>query len=184
MAGAEQRLARAAFELYLERGFDQVTVAEIAARAGLTKRTFFRYFADKREVLFAGSAAFQDAVVSAVIGAPDSVAPIDAVASALVAVGTELIELGEPVRRRQHLIASSPDLQEREAIKLASLTAAIADGLRDRGLQDPAASLSAQAGVAVFRTAFERWADGDGPVDFPSLLRETLNDLRTVVGRP
>jgi len=93
-AGADGRLAQAALELYLERGFEQVTVAEIAARAGLTKRTFFRYFSDKREVLFAGSAIFQDAVVSAVIAAPDGVAPIDAVAAALAAVGGELTQLG------------------------------------------------------------------------------------------
>jgi len=99
-AGADARLAKAAIELYLERGFEQVTVAEIAGRAGLTKRTFFRYFSDKREVLFAGSAAFQDAVVSAVIDAPDDVTPIDAVAAALAAGGAELTQLGEPARAR------------------------------------------------------------------------------------
>jgi AcrR family transcriptional regulator len=182
-AGAEGRLAQAAFELYLERGFDQVTVAEIAARAGLTKRTFFRYFADKREVLFARWAALQDAVVSTVADAPDNVAPMDTVAAALSAVGTELTQLGEPIRRRQQLIAASPDLQEREMIKLASLTTAIAAALRKRGLEDAAASLTAQAGVAIFTTAFGRWANRDGPADFALLQQQALNDLRTVVGR-
>jgi AcrR family transcriptional regulator len=180
-AGADGRLAQAALELYLERGFEQVTVAEIAARAGLTKRTFFRHFSDKREVLFAGSAIFQDAVVSAVIAAPDGVAPIDAVAAALAAVGGELTQLGEPVRRRQHVIAASTDLQEREMIKLASLTAAVADALQQRGLQHAAATLTAQAGIAVFKTAFERWASEDGSVGFPALLHESLNDLRTAI---
>jgi AcrR family transcriptional regulator len=181
-AGADARLARAAIELYLERGFEQVTVAEIAARAGLTKRTFFRYFPDKREVLFAGSAAFQDAVVSAVTGAPDGVAPIDAVAAALAAAGAGLTQLGEPVRRRQNLIAASADLQEREMIKLAALTAAIAAALRQRGLTSAAATLTAQAGIAVFTTAFERWASENGPVDFPPLVHEALSDLRTAIG--
>jgi AcrR family transcriptional regulator len=180
-AGADARLAKAAIELYLERGFEQVTVAEIAGRAGLTKRTFFRYFSDKREVLFAGSAAFQDAVVSAVIDAPDDVTPIDAVAAALAAGGAELTQLGEPVRRRQHLIAASTDLQEREMIKLAALTAAVADALRQRGLPDTAATLTAQAGIAVFTTAFERWSNQDEPADFPALLRGALSDLRTAI---
>jgi AcrR family transcriptional regulator len=82
---ARGRLGQAAFELFTERGFEQVTVAEIAERAGLTERTFFRYFADKREVLFAGADGFQELFVSGVAGAPDSAAPIDAVAGALYA---------------------------------------------------------------------------------------------------
>ena len=67
---AAGRLAEAAFALYSERGFDETTVAEIAERAGLTERTFFRHFADKREVLFAGSSALQDAMAAAVVDAP------------------------------------------------------------------------------------------------------------------
>ena len=74
-AGTQARLTRAAYELYIERGFEHVTVAEIAQRAGLTKRTFFRYFDDKREVLFSGAAAMQDAVVEAVANAAANVAP-------------------------------------------------------------------------------------------------------------
>ena len=61
---ARGRLEQAAFELFTERGFEQTTVAEIAERAGLTERTFFRYFADKREVLFAGADALQELFVS------------------------------------------------------------------------------------------------------------------------
>ncbi len=67
---ARGRLEQAALELYCERGFEQTTVAEIAERAGLTERTFFRYFADKREVLFAGGVTLQELLVSAVAGAP------------------------------------------------------------------------------------------------------------------
>src|SRR5579864_3878106 len=84
---APGRLAEAALELYHERGFEQTTVAEIAERAGLTERTFFRYFADKREVLFGGSATLQELLVNAVLSAPDSDPPIDAVAAALDAAG-------------------------------------------------------------------------------------------------
>ena len=112
-AGAQTRLTRAAYELYIERGFEHVTVAEIAERAGLTKRTFFRYFDDKREVLFSGAPALQDAVVAAVADAPEDVAPIDAVVAALAAAGGGITEIGEGARARQRLIESSSDLQER-----------------------------------------------------------------------
>src|ERR1700677_2672662 len=155
--GARGRLGQAAFELFTERGFEQVTVAEIAERAGLTERTFFRYFADKREVLFAGSAAFQALFVSSVESAPESAAPIDAVAAALYAQAGQFMEHPAAVRRRQAIIAAHPELRERELIKLAVVAAAVADALRHRGVGEPTASLTAEAGIAVFKIAFERW---------------------------
>jgi len=179
--GTEGRLARAAYELYLERGFDDVTIAEIAERAGLTKRTFFRYFADKREVLFSGAAAFQESVVRAVTDAPEEVTPVDAVIAALSAGGSGITEIGEPARQRQRLIDTSTDLQEREMIKMAALTAAISDALQQRDVSPLAARLTAQAGVAVFTTAFERWADDEGPVAFAPLIHEALAELRAAV---
>ena len=127
---ARGRLEQAALELYGERGFEQTTVAEIAARAGLTERTFFRHFADKREVLFGGAGALQELLVSTVASAPDSAAPIDAVAAALEAAGAVLQERRDYARQRQAIIAANAELQERELIKLASLAAAIADALR------------------------------------------------------
>src|SRR6266576_2542870 len=114
--GSRGRLAQAAMELYGERGFDQTTVAEIARRAGLTERTFFRHFADKREVLFAGAGTLQEFLVSAVADAPDSVAPIDAVAAALGAAGALLQERREYARQRQAVIAANAELRERELI--------------------------------------------------------------------
>src|SRR5580692_8940060 len=122
--GARGRLGQAAFELFTERGFEQVTVAEIAERAGLTERTFFRYFADKREVLFAGSEAFQTLFVSSVENAADSAAPIAAVAAALYAQASQFMEHAPAVRRRQAIIAAHPELRERELIKLATVAEA------------------------------------------------------------
>jgi AcrR family transcriptional regulator len=177
---ARGRLGKAAFELFLERGFEQVTVAEIAERAGLTERTFFRYFADKREVLFAGSQAFQALFVSCVQDAPGSASPIDAVAAALYAQAAQFMEHAAGVRRRQAIIAAHPELRERELIKLATVAAAVAETLRGRGVGEPAASLTAEAGMAVFRIAFERWiADPDGP-GLDQLIRESLDELKTV----
>src|SRR5579859_8016110 len=116
---AAGRLAQAALELYSERGFEQTTVAEIAARAGLTERTFFRHYADKREVLFSGSAMLQDLLVKAVADAPGSAAPMDAVAAAIEAAGDLLQERRDFARHRQAIIAANPELKERELIKLA-----------------------------------------------------------------
>src|SRR6266699_81044 len=122
---ARGRLEQAAMELFIERGFEQTTVAEIAKRAGLTERTFFRYFADKREVLFSGAAALQKLLVEGVAGAPRSAAPMNAVAAALEAASASFERRRAFARQRQALIISHPQLQERELIKLSSLSAAI-----------------------------------------------------------
>src|SRR5271154_5705730 len=111
---ARGRLERAAMELYGERGFEQTTVAEIAARAGLTERTFFRHFADKREVLFWGAGALQEMFVSAVAGAPESATPLEAVGGALAAAGALLQQRGDYARQRQGIISACSELQERE----------------------------------------------------------------------
>src|SRR5258708_6406286 len=148
---ARGRLEQAAMELYIERGFEPTTVAEIAKRAGLTERTFFRYFADKREVLFSGSARLEELFVSAVLKAPEGVAPLDAAAAGLEAAGAALQEGGEPAQRRQAILAATAALRERELIKLASLSAAVAGALRQRGVADPAAGLTAEITIAVFK---------------------------------
>ena len=167
-------------ELYVERGFEQTTVAEIAKRAGLTERTFFRHFADKREVLFWGAATLQERLVSAVASAPDSAAPIDAIAGAIEVAGVLLQERREPARQRQTIIAANTELQERELIKLASLASALAGALRRRGVSEPAASLTAEAGIAVFKIAFGLWVDGDSGPDLPRLIQESLDELKAV----
>ena len=177
---SRSRLEQAALALYGERGFENTTVAEIAARAGLTERTFFRYFADKREVLFWGAGALQELLVSAVASAPDSASPIDAVAAALEAAGTLLQERREFARQRQSVIAANTELQERELIKLASLSAALAGTLRQRGVSDTAASLTAEAGIAVFKIAFERWVDDSNQRDLPQVIRESFDELKAV----
>jgi AcrR family transcriptional regulator len=177
---ARGRLEQAALDLYVERGFEQTTVAEIAERAGLTERTFFRHFADKREVLFAGAGTLQEFLVSAVADAPESAAPIEAVAAGLEAAGALLQERREYSRQRQAVITANTGLQERELIKLASLATALAVALRKRGVTDPAASLTAEAGIAVFKIAFERWVNATGRPDLPQLIRESLDDLRAV----
>ena len=179
-ADGRGRLERSALALYGERGFDHTTVAEIAKRAGVTERTFFRHFADKREVLFPpeGALYLQELLVGAVAHAPVSVAPLDAVAAGLEAVGAPLQERRALARQRAAIIAATPELRERELIKLTAWSAALADTLRQRGLTDAAARLTAEVAIAVFRSAFDRWIEDTNDRDFPRLVRESLDELK------
>ena len=167
-------------ELYQERGFEQTTVAEIASRAGLTERTFYRHFADKREVLFSGAAALQQLLVDTLSATPESTAPMDAIATALAAVAPLLQARGDFGRVRQQIIADNADLRERELIKFATLASAMAAALRDRGVAEPAASLAGETGVAVFKIAFERWQAAPAATDFAQVIQACLMELRVV----
>jgi AcrR family transcriptional regulator len=179
--GAQGRLEQAAFELYADRGFENTTVSDIAERAGLTERTFFRYFADKREVLFSGADALRDAMVSAVEDAPAFVAPIDAAAEGLDAVAA-LLPDPEIARKRQAIIAANSELQERELIKLASLADALAVALAGRGVNDASARLTAEIGIGVFRAAFQRWVGEPNRRGLAELIQESLDEARALVG--
>lgn len=175
---ARGRLMQAALELYGQRGFDQTTVAEIAERAGLTERTFFRHFADKREVLFSGEV--DDLVLKGLAEAPRSATPMDAVAAAVEAAGAPIERRRDLVRQRQAVIAANPALRERESIKFATLASAMTDVLRRRGVDERAAGLTAEAGVAVLKSAFERWIGDDNRRGFGELVRESVDDLKAV----
>ncbi|MDQ0779527.1 AcrR family transcriptional regulator [Streptomyces aurantiacus] len=177
---ARGRLEQAALELYRERGFEQTTAAQIAQRAGLTERTFFRHYADKREVLFAGAHLLEEAFVDALSNTPETAAPIDAMASALETISAVFLERHEFSRQRQAVIVANAELRERELIKLASLSKALAATFRSRGVSDPAASLTAEAGIAVFKIGFERWVDEDGDRQLADFLRESLAELKVV----
>jgi AcrR family transcriptional regulator len=175
---ARGRLEQAAMQLYRDRGFEQTTVAEIAECAGLTERTFFRYFADKPEVLFSGAAALQELMTSAAAAAPDSAGPLEAAAAALDAAARLLQERREFARHRQAVIAANPELQERELKKMASLATALADALRQRGVGEPAAGLAAEMAIAVFRLSFDRWLDQDNRRSLLRLVHDYLRELK------
>lgn len=176
---ARGRLERAALALYLERGFDQTTVADIADRAGLTERTFFRHFGDKREVLFRGDELART-MATALDAVPRSVPALDAAAAALASTSDFFDGRRPYARQRQAVIAANSALQERELIKLASMATTIGDALQRRGVAEPAASLTAQAGVAIFRVAFERWLDDPAERGLDTHIRDALALLRSV----
>jgi AcrR family transcriptional regulator len=174
---ARGRLAKAAMELYAEQGFEQTTVAEIAARAGLTERTFFRHYADKREVLFSGMESMRDLLVKTVADAPASATAMDAVSATFQAVCAVFEENPERVRLRNSIVSANAELRERELIKLAVFAEVVAGALRDRGVPEPAASLAAETGVAAFKVAFARWISEPGRADMPAMFRESVAEL-------
>ncbi|MEH3133111.1 MAG: TetR family transcriptional regulator [Mycolicibacterium neoaurum] len=179
---AQGRLEQAALELYLERGFDQTTVAEIAQRAGLTERTFFRHFTDKREVLFKGQ-MLAEAMAGAVATTPATTTALDAVAAALESTSDFFTERREHARRRQLVIDANPGLQERELIKLASLATTLADALRSRGVHADTAVLLAETGIAVFKVAFERWLAAEDDRPLAGHIGTALDELRSATRR-
>ena len=178
---ARGRLEMAGLELFIERGYEQTTVAEIAKRAGLTERTFFRHFADKREVLFGGSASLQELLVSTVADAPAGTHPHDAVAIAIEAAAARLQERRDYAQKRNAVIAANAELRERELIKLASLASALAEELRRRGVKEPTASLTGETGIAVFKVAFETWVDASNDREFTEIIRESVEALKAVI---
>jgi AcrR family transcriptional regulator len=177
---ARDRLQQAALALFAERGFDDTTVAEIAERAGLTKRTFFRYFADKREVLFWGAEALEPLFVTALAAAPASDSALGVITTALDAIAAGSEDQRDLIAQRYRIIKASPELHERQLVKLEALSAAAAQELRARGMGDTAAVLAAQAGVSVMFLAVERWIDPANTEPLRHLLAECLAELREV----
>jgi AcrR family transcriptional regulator len=177
--GSRERLEMAALALYLEQGFDNTTVAEIAERAGLTERTFFRHFADKREVLFPGGATFQNLITEGAASAPLEFGPLDAAFAGLQAVSGFLQERRPFSQKRQKVISANAELQERELIKLQSLSTALADTLRTRGVSDLTAGLVAEVAVALFKTSFEEWVSPENSRALSQVLKESLSELRS-----
>jgi AcrR family transcriptional regulator len=181
--GTPERLQRAALELYAARGFEETTAAEIAQSVGLTERTFFRHFSDKREVLFHGQQLFAQAFLDGVDAAPPDTSPIEVIAAALRSATVFFPDERRPYSRtRQSVIDRNPALQERELHKLASLATTLADALRARGVTEPAATLAAQSGVTVFGIAFAQWIREDEERSLAEIADSVLGELRTVTG--
>jgi len=180
---ARERLEQAALALFSERGYARTTVGDIAARAGLTERTFFRYFTDKREVLFSGSPVLEKLIADGVADAPPGTAPLEAVTAALGATAPMFEARRSFAKKRRLLIAAHAELGERELIKLASLAAAVAKSLEGRGVAGPAASLVAETGIAIFKSAFERWVADDEQRDLAHHVRASTRDLERITAR-
>ncbi len=177
---ARGRLEQAAYELFLDQGYEQTTVADIAKRAGLTERTFFRHYADKREVLFGGSAALRDELLRVLEGLPPALPTIEAVRVAVEAMSSLMNGRRAVARERHRVVAAHADLQERELIKRATLTAALAQALHRRGVPEPTASLAADMGMAVFYVGFGHWLDDPADRELVEIVHEGFDQLKAV----
>ncbi|WP_067663946.1 TetR family transcriptional regulator [Nocardia miyunensis] len=178
-AEARRRLRQAALDLYREQGFDRTTAAEIAARAGVNERTFFRHFPDKREVLFDGEADLRAALMRAVVDAPEGLEPFEILLRAFRESARNL-ENDRPFRDpRWQIIAATPALRERELAKHASLTDAVTEALRRRGFGERVADLAARTGWAAYQHAVQAWID-DPARSLDAHLCQAFDDLRTL----
>ncbi|UFS59686.1 TetR/AcrR family transcriptional regulator [Subtercola endophyticus] len=180
---ARERLEKAALELFTEQGFGETTVPQITARAGLTTRTFFRHFADKREVLFANDVDVPALASRMIAEAPPSLTPLQIVEGGLeVVAAAQFAEGVEYFERRKAVIESDPGLRERELRKMSALADALRAGFIARGVDELTATLSAQVTTMVFGTAIGRWLQTRGSQPLPDLLHDTLNQLRALLG--
>jgi AcrR family transcriptional regulator len=172
-----RRLQLAALELYRKHGYEQTTAAEIAAKAGVTERTFFRHFPDKREVLFYGEEAFGDALTNAVRDAPPSLGIWETLFRAFRSVEHLFLENRAFTEPRRQVIAGSPALEERQAAKARSLIAALASALCERGITHHQANLAAQMGMATLSHAVATWLD-DESTDLGEHIASSFREVR------
>ena len=177
---ARGRMLDAALELFAEQGFEKTTACDIATRAGVTERTFFRHFADKREVLFVSPNALDETVAEAIAAADEQATPMQMVLAGVraAAAGIDAVRSREQAAERARIIDSTPALRERELLKAASMTTAAQTALADRGVGEPIAGLAAHSAVAVFQAAFSRWVSGATDLSLAECVDETAATLR------
>jgi AcrR family transcriptional regulator len=179
---AAERLVAAAVELFAERGYDAVTIVEIAERAGLTKRTLFRHFSDKREILFHGQDSYRDLFAAAIRDTPAEGSPLEAIrAAATVFAAGFAYERREFLAKRQAVINDTPELQERDLLKAASLTAAMVTALTQRGVELVTAKLTANIGALALGDAFHDWLQPGNKESMATLSQRALQRFSTAI---
>ncbi|MER7410976.1 TetR/AcrR family transcriptional regulator [Streptomyces cacaoi] len=175
---ARGRLEQAALHLFNEQGYDRTTVAQIAQHANLTERSFYRWFADKREALFGGSEDLEKHLVAAIDAVPADTGTLPTLLAAF-ATAPEVFRSRAFLRERSAVIAANPPLQERELIKLASLSDVLTAALVQRGCDRQTARLATDIGMAVLRLTTERWM-ADERAEFAQALSTSAADLLAV----
>jgi AcrR family transcriptional regulator len=179
--GTEERLKQSAMELFDEQGFQNTSAVQIAKHARVTTRTFFRYFADKEEILFADADMLCSALVHELLQATDVAEPLQAVTQTLAGFNWESLASRESHRRRDTMIASNPELLERELIKQQQMADAFSSALHQRGIDPDIAELAARVGIQVFRTAYRQWLEADDNADLATMTETVMALLALIV---
>ncbi len=179
---ARERFESAALALFRERGYARTTVPEIAARAGLTERTFFRYFADKPEVLFWRAGEFEAAMVDAITLAPAGAMPRDVLLAGFDALSGVLDATRSEVSARHQLVDAHPEFKARDMLKKQELTRAVDRALRARGFSEEEARMGAEAGMTIWRVALDRWICSEMKARFAEHVRLAFDQLQAFTG--
>ena len=177
---AQVRLMTAALELFESHGFDGTTVAMIAERSQLTERTFYRYFDDKREVLFGGTPYLDELIAERIASVAPTTPPVEIVVEALKDFSSMLEEQRDFTLRRAAVIAANSELRERELVKMSHLVERAAHALVERGVPDAEARAAAELGAVIFKLSFDRWSHGNGTDSLGSLLDASYATVRRV----
>jgi AcrR family transcriptional regulator len=175
---ARERFEAAAYGLFRQQGYAATTVPEIAAEAGLTERTFYRYFADKREVMFWRADDHQASIANEIAGASTGVHPLTMVAHAFESVAPFIDGNRAIVKLRQLLISTHGDLQERELMKLHKLASAIDLALQQRGISPSHARAVGETGAAIWKVALENWYADEAEKPFPRHVQAALAEFQ------
>jgi AcrR family transcriptional regulator len=182
---ARQRLIVAALELFAEKGYDDTTVAQIAERAGLTRSTFHRHFADKREMLAAGQETLSRLLAEGISAAAPDATPMTAVAAGLERASMQMTSFNRELGPLMHAaVEANDELKQRDASKSTGMAAVMTDALKDRGVPQAVAQVAAELGVLAFKTGFARWTDparDADPGELAPLTRAALDELHMAV---
>jgi AcrR family transcriptional regulator len=179
--GSEERMKQAAMELFEEQGFDETSAVQISQRARVTTRTFFRYFPDKEEILFADANALNEALVQELLLAPEITNPLEAVTRTLAGYDWGRLGSRERLRRRSQMIASNPRLLERDLIKQHQMADGFRRALGERGIDPDIAELAARTGSQIFRTAYRKWLESEDETDLTVITDTVTALLATIV---
>ena len=176
---ARERLEAAALDLFVANGYEETTVAQIAERAGLNRATFFRHFADKREVLFGGEDVLAGLFADGIQAAPPEATLTECLQAAFAAAGVAMTpQQRAKAAQRVLVVAANSELQERGLLKHARIARSVSAALRERGADELTARLGAQLGMLAFTIAVERWMMADTDEPFPLHAAAVLSDLQ------
>ena len=176
---ARERLETAALNLFAENGYEETTVAQIADRAGLNRATFFRHFADKREVLFGGEDVLAGLFADGIRAASPDATLTECLQAAFAASEVAMTpQQRARAAQRVQVVAVNAELQERGLLKHARIARSVTAALRDRGADELTARLGAELGILAFRVAVERWLKADKDEPFPRYAAAALSDLQ------